>query len=91
MSKAPPDSQPYLSPIHFPNFGKTAPVYFFWFKPCIPRCKTNIGLKALSYIGPSLWNNINENLKRSSSLNNFKHSIKEHYFRELKKKKPDQL
>ena len=42
----------------------------------IPRRKTNIGLKSLSYTGPSLWNNLNENLKRSSSINDFKHKIK---------------
>ena len=52
----------------------------------IPRHKTSIGLKSLSYTGPSLWNNLNENLKRSSSINNFKHKIKEFYFEELKKK-----
>ena len=48
------------------------------------RCKTNIGLKSLSYTGPSLWNNLNENLKRSSSINNFKHKIKV-LFRRIKK------
>ena len=36
-------------------------------------------------ICPSLWNNLNKNLKRSSSINNFKHKIKEFYFEELKK------
>ena len=51
----------------------------------IPRRKTNIGLKSLSYSGPSLWNNLNENLKRSTSINNFKHKIKEFYFDEVKK------
>ena len=50
----------------------------------IPRRKTNIRLKSLSYTGPSLWYNLNENLKRSSSINNFKHKIKEFYFEELK-------
>ena len=42
----------------------------------IPRRKTNIELKSLSYTGPSLWNNLNKNLKRSSSINDFKHKIK---------------
>ena len=50
----------------------------------IPRRKTNIGQKSLSYTGPSLWNNLNENLKRSSSINDFKHKIKEFCFEELK-------
>ena len=52
----------------------------------IPRRKTNIGLKSLSYTGPSLWNNLNENLKRSSSINDFKHKIRV-LFRRIKKKK----
>ena len=51
----------------------------------LPRRKTNIGLKALSYVGPSLWNNLDETLKTSSSINNFKHKMKEYYFSKLKK------
>ena len=47
----------------------------------IPRRKTNQGLRALSYIGPSLWNNLDKSLKTSVSLNAFKHNIKDHYFR----------
>ena len=44
-----------------------------------------MAVKSLSYTGPSLWTNLNENLKRSSSINDFKHKIKEFYFEELKK------
>ena len=47
----------------------------------IPRRKTNQVLRALSYIGPSLWNNLDKSLKTSVSLNAFKHNIKDHYFR----------
>ena len=46
----------------------------------IPCRKTNQGLRALSYIGPSLWNNLDKSLKTSVSLNAFKHNIKHHYF-----------
>ena len=52
----------------------------------IPQRKTNIGLKSLSYTGPSLSNNLNENLKRSSNINDFKHKIRV-LFRRIKKKK----
>ena len=52
----------------------------------VPHRKTNIGQKALLYGGPSLWNNLNKTLKTSTSLNTFKHNIKEHYFNELMKK-----
>ena len=48
--------------------------------------KTSVGQKALSYVGPSLWNNLNKTLKTSTSLNGFKHNIKQYYFNELKKK-----
>ena len=40
----------------------------------------------LSYIGPSLWNNLQNTLKSATTINAFKHSIKNHYFNELKKK-----
>ena len=52
----------------------------------VPHRKTNVGQKALSFVGPSLWNNLNKTLKTSTSLNAFKHNIKQHYFNELKKK-----
>ena len=51
----------------------------------VPHRKTNVGQKALSYVGPSLWNNLNKMLKTSTSLNTFKHNIKQQ-FNELKKK-----
>ena len=51
-----------------------------------PHRKTNARQKSLSFIGPSLWNNLNKTLKTSTSLNAFKHDIKQHYFDELQKK-----
>ena len=35
----------------------------------VPHGKTNVGQKALFYVGPSLWNNLNKTLKTSISLN----------------------
>ena len=52
----------------------------------VPHWKTNVGQKVLSYVGPSIWNNLNKTLKTLTSLNAFKHNIKEHYFNGLKKK-----
>ena len=52
----------------------------------VPHRKTIVGQKALSYVDPSLWNNLNKTLKTSASLNAFKQNIKQHYFNELKKK-----
>ena len=47
----------------------------------LPHRKTNQGLRALSYVGPSLWNNLDKSLKTSASLNTFKHDIKNPFFR----------
>ena len=52
----------------------------------VPHRKTNVGQKALSYVGPSLWNNLNKTLKTLTTLNTCKRNIKKHYFNELKKK-----
>ena len=41
-----------------------------------PFGKTNTGQKTLSYIGPSLWNNLPETVKKMNSLNTFKHNVK---------------
>ena len=52
----------------------------------LSHCKTNQDLRALSCIGPSLWNNIDKSLKTSLSLNAFKHNLKDYYFRKGNKK-----
>ena len=39
----------------------------------------------IMYIGPSLWNNQDQSLKTSASLNPFKHNIKAIFKREIKK------
>ena len=52
----------------------------------VPHRKANVGQKALSYVDPSLWNNLNKTLKNPTSLNTFKHNTKKHYFNKLKKK-----
>ena len=45
-------------------------------------------VKTLSFVGLSLWNNLNNTLKTPASLNAFKCDIKQHDFNELKKKEP---
>ena len=44
-----------------------------------PFRKTNMGQKAISYIGPSIWNSSPDSIKRANSLNTLKHNVKEHY------------
>ena len=52
----------------------------------VPHRKANVRQKVLSYVGPSIWNNLNKTLKTSTSLNTFKDIMKKHYFNELNKK-----
>ena len=47
--------------------------------------KTNMGLNSISYLGPSLWNKLPENIKHSSSLITFKHKVKEYFLKNLQK------
>ena len=41
--------------------------------------ETNMGQKAISYIGPSIWNSLPDSIKTVNSLNTFKHVVKKHY------------
>ena len=52
----------------------------------LPHCKTNQGLRALSYIGPSLCNKLDKSLKPSVSLPAFKHNLKDYCFKKGSKK-----
>ena len=47
------------------------------------------GQNALSYLTPTIWNNLPTCLKLSNSLNSFKHGVKEHFFKKLKNKEQD--
>ena len=40
-----------------------------------PFCKTNTRQKTLSYIGPSLWNNLPKTIKNGNNWNSFKHNV----------------
>ena len=56
------------------------PTHYSYQKLKLPHRKTNQGLRALLYIGPSLWNKQGKSLKTSVSLNSFKHNIKDYDF-----------
>ena len=62
------------------------PTRYFYQKLKLLHRKTNQGLRALPYIGPSLWNKQDKSLKISASLNSFKHKIKYYYFRKGNKR-----
>ena len=48
-----------------------------------PFRKTNLGQNSISYIGPSVWNALPDNLKQSKTLNAFKHNLKRYYLDKL--------
>ncbi len=54
-----------------------------------PYRKTNKGQKGLSYIGPSLWNKLDNECKSITNLNTFKHSIKANFLNQLVKKEAE--
>ena len=76
----------YFDELYFPAENNGVTTRCSYQKLTLPRRNTTIGQKALSYIGPSLWNNLNNSLKCATNINAFKHNIKIHYFNELKKK-----
>ena len=48
-----------------------------------PFRNTNTVEKALSFIGPSFWNQIPETLKKTDNLNAFKHNLKKHFSNQM--------
>ena len=71
----------------FPYVGcNGTPIRYSYQKIKLLHCKTNQGLRALSYIGSSLWNNLVKSLGISASFNTFKHNVKDYYFRKRNKR-----
>lgn len=60
------------------------------FKLLKPFRRTVNGQKALSFLGPSLWNSLPNSIKDSPSTNSFKHQIKKHYFKSLNGQETDE-
>ena len=50
-----------------------------------PLRKSNYGQKCISFLGPSVWNSLPDNLRQLKNTNTFKHKIKELYFQKLKR------
>ena len=44
---------------------------------------TNTVQKALSFIDPLFWNQIQEILKKTNNVNTFKHNLKKHFFNQM--------
>ena len=49
----------------------------------LPFRKIKLGTQSLSYVGPNTWNSLPDNLKSATSVNSFKHYIKEYFLKTL--------
>ena len=52
----------------------------------IPMRKHEYGKNCLSYLGATIWNNLEIDIKEAKSSNSFKHKIKEKFFKLIKLK-----
>ena len=49
----------------------------------LPFRKAKLGIQNLSYVGPTTRNSLPDNLKSATSVNSFKHYIKEYFLKKL--------
>ena len=54
-----------------------------------PLCHRVSGYKAISHIGPRIWNRLPRDLKSAKTTSSFKHRMKNFYFKELNKTDKD--
>ena len=54
-----------------------------------PRRRTSYSQNCISFLAPSVWNNLLNELKRCTNLNTFKHEIKEYFFCKIRQKDND--
>ena len=71
----------YMDEVFFKTECNRIPTRYSYQKLKLPHRKKNQGLRALSYVGPFLWNKLDNSLKMSAFLNTFKHNLKNQYFR----------
>ena len=90
----------YLCSNAFKFFKETCPLYFHdiyrqsgqnqantrssVLKLKHPLRNTCSGQKNLSYLTPIVWNSLPTDLELANSLNNFKHKLKDHFFKKLR-------
>ena len=55
----------------------------------LPFRKSKLGMQSLSYVGPSTWNKLPNNLKTATSVNYFKHDIEKYFLKKLSETEAD--
>ena len=89
----------------FKFFDDKCPLYMkdVFDKPCIsqvsttnstmklsqPLRRTNNGQHCTSFLAPSVWNNLPNEVKRCTNLNTFKHKVKEYFLYKIRQKDND--
>ena len=58
-------------------------------KLVLPFRKHDYGKNCLSYLGAKIWNNIDNVTKEVKTCNNFKHKIKDKFFKDIKQREED--
>ena len=76
----------YLPDLYIPSGQNQINTRFSVLKLKHPSRSTFSGQNTLSYLTPTVWNNLPTCLKLSNTLNSFNHSVKEHFFKKMKKK-----
>ena len=54
-----------------------------------PLRRTNNGQHCISFLAPSVWNNLPNEVKRCTNLNTFKHKVKEYFLYKIRQKDND--
>ena len=54
-----------------------------------PLRRTNNGQHCISFLGPSGWNNLPNEVKRCTNLNTFKHKVKKYFRYKIRQKDND--
>ena len=78
----------YMSELFY-LFGQSTQTRGSIYKLIQPFRKTKLGQRGLSYIGPSLWNALDDHCKNKPNLNAFKHALKDTFFNLIRKKEND--
>ena len=79
----------YLPDLYIPSGQNQINTRFSVLKLKHPSRSTFSAQNTLSYLTPTVWNNLPTCLKLSNTCNSFKHGVKEHFFKKMKKKEQD--
>ena len=83
MNKQQVESPDYFNEIYFPAEPSNINTRSSFQKLKQPLKKSKKSLNSASCSGPSLWNKLPVDIKRSGSINSFKHNVKNYYLTKM--------